>query len=156
MIWLTWRQQRLEALIGGAVLAALTALMVFARFHIAGVYHDANLGACSLGQSQPASCGDSVLRFGSRFSSLVNLTNWFNMVPLLIGILIAAPIVLEFEQGTHRLCWTQTITRRRWLATRLTLAFTLAVAGGLGFSLLMTWWRGPFDQLNGRLDTNAF
>src|SRR5205085_8513699 len=55
-----------------------------------------------------------------------------------------------------RLCWTQTITRRRWLATRLTLAFTLAMAAGLGFSLLMTWWRGPFDQLNGRLDTNAF
>src|SRR5436305_6139817 len=78
------------------------------------------------------------------------------MVPLLIGILAAAPIVLEFEQGTHRLAWTQTVTHRRWLATRLSLAFGVAVAAGLGFSLLMTWWRGPFDQLSGRLDTNAF
>ena len=156
MIWLTWRQQRLEALIGGAVLSALTALLVLTGLHIAGVYHDGNLAACSLGKSQPAACGDSVLRFGARFSNLVNLTNWFNMVPLLIGILAAAPIVLEFEHGTHRLAWTQTITRRRWLATRLTLAFGVAVAAGLGFSLLMTWWRGPFDQLTGRLDTNAF
>jgi len=85
MIWLTWRQQRLEALIGGAVLAALTALLVLTGLHIAGVYHDGNLAACSLGKSQPAACGDSVLRFGARFSNLVNLTNWFNMVPLLIG-----------------------------------------------------------------------
>jgi hypothetical protein len=156
MIWLTWRQQRLEALIGAAVIAALSGLLIFTGLHIAGVYHDGNLAACSLGKPQPASCGDSVLRFGARFSGLVNLTNWFNMVPLLIGILAAAPIVLEFEQGTHRLAWTQTVTRRRWLATRLAFALGIAVAAGLGFSLLMTWWRGPFDQLNGRLDTNAF
>jgi hypothetical protein len=156
MIWLTWRQQRLEAILAGTVFAALAALLVITGLHIASVYHDGHLAACSLGKSQPASCGDSVLRFGARFSGVVNITNWFNMVPLLFGILSAAPIVLEFEHGTHRLAWTQTVTRRRWLATRLTVAFGVAVAAGLGFSLLMTWWRGPFDHLNGRLDTNAF
>jgi hypothetical protein len=78
------------------------------------------------------------------------------MVPLLIGILVAAPIVLEFEQGTHRLAWTQTVTRRRWIATRLTLASAAAVVGALAFALLMTWWRGPFDHLGGRFDTSAF
>jgi hypothetical protein len=156
MIWLTWRQQRLEALIGGAVLATLTTFLVLTGRDIAGVYEQAHLGACRLGQAQPASCGDSVTHFMIRYSSLVNLTNWFNMVPLLIGILVAAPIVLEFEQGTHRLAWTQTVTRRRWLATRLGLAIGVAAAAGLCFGLLMTWWRGPFDQLNGRFDTNAF
>lgn len=156
MIWVSWRQQRLEALIGAVVATALAALLLLTGLHIADVYNRANLGACRLGQSQPAACGDGVLHFDARFSSLVNLSNWFNIVPLLIGILAAAPIVLEFEQGTHRLAWTQTITRRRWLAARLGLAFAGASAAGLGFSLLMAWWRTPFDQLGGRFDTDAF
>jgi hypothetical protein len=156
MIWLTWRQQRLEALIGASVAVALTALLILTGLHITEIYNQGRLAACSLGHAQPASCGEGVLHFEARFSSLVNLSNWFNIVPLLVGILAAAPIVLEFEQGTYRLAWTQTVTRRRWLATRLTLAFGLAVAAGLCFSVLMTWWRGPFDQLGGRLDTDAF
>jgi len=156
MIWVSWRQQRMEALLGGAVIAALTTLLALTGRHIAGAYGHAHLAGCSLGRPQPASCGDSVLHFSARFSNLVNLTNWFNMVPLLIGILVAAPIVLEFEHGTHRLVWTQTITRRRWLSTRLALALGVAGAAGLGFSLLMTWWRGPFDHLGGRFDTSAF
>ena len=156
MIWVTWRQQRLEALIGLTFVAALGVLLVLTGLQVADVYNHTNLAACSLGQNQPSSCGDSVLSFQARFSNLVNLSNWFNMVPVLIGILVAAPIVLEFEQGTHRLAWTQTITRRRWLATRLTVALGVAVIAGLAFSLLMTWWRGPFDNLNGRLSTDAF
>jgi hypothetical protein len=156
VIWVSWRQQRLEALLGSAVLAALAALLVLTGRHVASVYHHAHLAGCSLGRPQPSSCGDSVMHFSARFSNLVGLTNWFNMVPLLIGILVAAPIVLEFEHGTHRLVWTQTITRRRWLATRLGLALAVACIAGAGFSLLMTWWRGPFDQLDGRLDTSAF
>jgi hypothetical protein len=156
MIWLTWRQQRLEALIGVAVLAALITLLVITGRNIEAVYQHSQLAACTLGPGQLRSCGDSVLGFNSRFAGLVGLTNWFNMVPLLIGVLVAAPIVLEFEQGTHRLAWTQTITRRRWLTTRLTLALVTAVTAALAVTLLMTWWRGPFDHLNGRLGTNAF
>jgi hypothetical protein len=156
MIWLSWRQQRLEALIGTVVLVTLATMLILTGRHINAVYDHAQLAACSLGQPQPASCGDNVLRFTARFSNLVNLTSWFNMIPLLIGILVAAPIVLEFEQGTYRLAWTQTITRRRWLATRLALAIGAAVVAGAGFSMLMTWWRGPFDQLGGRFDTSAF
>jgi hypothetical protein len=156
MIWLSWRQQRLEAILGAVVLAALATLLVLTGRHIAAVYDHARLAACTLGHAQPGSCGDSVLHFTARFSSLVNLTSWFNMVPLLIGILVAAPIVLEFELGTHRLAWTQTVTRRRWLATRLTLAAVAAVIAALAFVLLMTWWRGPFDHLDGRFDTSAF
>jgi hypothetical protein len=156
VIWLSWRQQRLEALIGGTVIATLTALLILTGRHIAAVYNHARLAGCTVGHAQSGSCGDGVLHFTARFSNLVNLTSWFNMVPLLIGVLVAAPIVLEFEQGTHRLAWTQTITRRRWLATRLALATAAAVAAALIFTLAMTWWRGPFDHLAGRFDTNAF
>jgi hypothetical protein len=157
MTWLTWRQQRLEALLGTVVLGALLALLVLTGRHISAVYQHSHLAVCSLGHAaQPSSCGGAVLGFSNRFLSLISLTGWFNMVPLLIGILVAAPIVLEFEHGTHRLVWTQTITRRRWLAARLGLALLAAVAAALVFTLAMTWWRGPFDHLNGRFGTDAF
>ena len=156
MIWLTWRQQRLEAILIGAVLAALTVLLILTGRHISAAYEHAHLSACVLGQSQPSTCGDSVLHFTARYSNLINLTSWFNMVPLLIGILIAAPIVLEFEHGTHRLAWTQTVTRRRWLTTRITAAAIAGIATSILFTLLMTWWRGPLDQLGSRFDPSAF
>ena len=48
----------------------------------------------------------------------MNFVGWLNLVPVLLGALIAAPFVLEFERGTFRLAWTQSITADRWLATR--------------------------------------
>src|SRR5215467_2497415 len=40
-------------------------------------------------------------------------------VPLVLGILCGAPLVAhEFETGTNQFAWTQTITRRRWLAVK--------------------------------------
>ena len=59
--------------------------------------------------------GQAIDAFNSQFDSLNSLIAWMTLVPGLIGVLLAAPFVLEFEQGTHRLAWTQSVSRRRWL-----------------------------------------
>ena len=42
------------------------------------------------------------------------------VAPALIGVFWGAPLVArELEAGTHRLVWTQSVTRTRWLATKL-------------------------------------
>ena len=42
------------------------------------------------------------------------------VVPAVVGAFWGAPLVArELEAGTHRLAWTQSVTRGRWLATRL-------------------------------------
>src|SRR5262249_38328953 len=65
-------------------------------------------------------------------------------------------LLLELEQGTYRLAWTQSITRRRWLATKLgVMALGLVVATAL-LTALLTWWRQPLDDLQGRFEENAF
>jgi hypothetical protein len=102
------------------------------------------------------SCRQALSDFQQRFQALTTLANWFTLIPGLIGVLLAAPFILDLEHGTHRLVWTQSITRRRWLLGKLGLAvLTAAVAGG-ALTLLFTWWRAPDVHINGRLDTGNY
>ena len=152
MIWLAWRQQRTETLIAIAALALIAALLVPTGLHIASVYERDGIAACL---DQPR--GDCALAqdFSEQWRTLVGITNWFNLVPLLIGALLAAPFVLEFEHWTYRLSWTQSVTQRRWLFIRLGLIALGALAAGVLFTLLITWWRAPIDKVDARF-SNAF
>lgn len=71
------------------------------------------------------------------------------LAPILFGIFVGAPLVArELEAGTYRLAWTQSVTRRRWIATRLTLVpLVTAVLVGL-LSTAVTWWQRPLDLVN--------
>jgi hypothetical protein len=54
-------------------------------------------------------------------------------------------VARELETGTHRLAWNQSVTRTRWLATKLGLT-TLATVTAVGLlTLAVTWWAGPLD-----------
>jgi hypothetical protein len=154
MIWLTWRQQRTETLVAALVLVLAAAALVPIGLHMASVYDSEGLASCVADQG--GRCGAAVNSFDQSFEHLGGLISWFNLLPGLLGILFAAPFVLELENGTFRLAWTQSITRRRWLTTKLALIGLGSVAAALGLTLLMTWWRGPLDHLHGRMETNVF
>jgi len=98
------------------------------------------------------SCGNVIGNFTARFEPLRNATVWLTLLPGLIGASLAAPLVLDLEHGTHRLAWTQSITRRRWLAGKIGMAVAAALLVTLALTLLLTWWRVPFVKLNGRID----
>jgi hypothetical protein len=148
VIWLTWRQQRTETLIAALLVALVAALLVPTGLHMASVYDHDGIGACLTDPS--ISCRERLNSFTERWDALLNLVGWLNLVPGLIGVLLAAPFVLEFERGTFRLSWTQSITRGRWLAVRIALIVGASVAVSVLLTLLMTWWRGPLDDVNGR------
>jgi hypothetical protein len=156
VIWLTWRQQRAETILTGALLAALAVLFVLTGRHMAAVYHELHLESCNNGSVGSAgSCGNAIGTFENRFSALTTLLGWFNLLPALIGILFAAPVVLELEHGTYRLSWTQSVTRPRWLAVKLAGAITATLLATFALTMLITWWRGPLDHLDGRWDSNT-
>ena len=78
--------------------------------------------------------------------------------PALIGVFWGAPLVArEFETGTFRLAWTEGVTRRSWIATKLAgvgLA-SMLVTGVL--SLFVTWWSSSYDRVNlNRLSPGVF
>jgi len=155
MTWVTWRQQRTETLIAAAILTLLALLLVPTGLQIAGAYHHDGLSAC-LGQNPTASCSRAIDSFSSRFGRLGSLTDWFTLVPGLVGALLAAPFVLELENGTYRLAWTQSVTRGRWIANKLGLAIGTALLFSLAMTLLVTWWRTPFVHLQGRMENSVY
>lgn len=154
MIWLTWRQQRLEIVIAAALLALLTTLLLITGLDMASAYQHTGVAAC-LGPHPGQNCATVINAFQTRFASLNDLVGWLNFLPLIFGLLFGAPFVLELEQGTYRLAWTQSITRIQWIVIKLTVIAVLAVLAALIFTALMTWWRIPFDHLNGRFDANT-
>jgi hypothetical protein len=155
MIWLGWRQQRTETLIAALLLALVATVLVPSGIAMANAYTHDGLSHC-LGFAQSPACNEVVGSFQQRFSKYSGLVDWFTLIPGLIGVALAAPFVLELERGTHRLAWTQSITRRRWVTTKLALATGSAVVAGTTLLLLLLWWRQPFVRLEGRMDNGAF
>jgi hypothetical protein len=149
MIWLAWRQQRTETLVVVLVLCIALAVLVPTGLHIASVYDSEGVGACLAHPN--GTCAVTLDEFTGRWDSLLNLVGWFNLAPAVIGALLAAPLVLEFERGTHRLAWTQSVTRRRWLALRLLVIGAGALVSGLLLTALVTWWRTPLDAAGSRM-----
>lgn len=75
------------------------------------------------------------------------------VAPGLIGMFWGAPLVArEFEDGTFRLAWTQSVTRTRWLVVKLAVVGLASMAAAGLLSLVVTWWSGPLD----RTDLNQF
>jgi ABC-type transport system involved in multi-copper enzyme maturation permease subunit len=155
VIWVAWRRQRTETLIAAAVLALLAALLIPTGIEMANAYHHDGLSAC-LGANASGSCDEAIRSFTSRFESLDNFTSLFTFFPGLVGVLLAASFVLELESGTYRLAWTQSISRRRWIAAKLGGIVAAGLLTATAMTLLVTWWRIPFVHLNGRLENSVF
>jgi hypothetical protein len=132
MIWLTWRQFRVQAsVVGGAIFGLLVLLLV------------AHGG-------MPAFDEAFLQRFNSeRFASTVYAVGIVVALcaPAVVGVFWGAPMVArELEAGTHRLVWTQSVTRTRWLATKLVVTGLGATAAVGVLGLVMTWWSGSLDK----------
>ncbi len=155
MTWVSWRLQRSETLIAAGILALVVALLVPTGITMASAYHHDGLAAC-LGTNPSYSCNQSIIGFQLRFRPLFGLLDWFTLIPGLIGVLLAAPFILELENGTYRLAWTQSITRRRWIATKLAVPVATALLIAAALILVTTWWREPFVDLNGRMETGTY
>jgi len=156
MIWLTFRQQRLETLIGGGVVALVAALLLLTGLDMHAVFQHTGVAACLARRVQDALCQSTLSTFQGQYTALDQSVSWLNFLPPVFGLLLAAPFVLEIEQGTYRLIWTQGITRLRWASIKLGLIVLGAVVVSGALSLLMSWWHGPLDQIQGHFDPNSF
>jgi ABC-type transport system involved in multi-copper enzyme maturation permease subunit len=135
--WLAWRQFRAQAALALIATAVVVVVLVVTRDHVA------------------AAAGSEDLSTG--YESLRLLGTGLIGVPAFIGAFWGAPLVArELEMGTHRLAWTQSVTRRRWLATRLLVPGVASVVAVGVFSALFTWWSLPFDRLGNRVGTANF
>lgn len=157
MIWLTWRQSQLESLIGGVALALITAWLIWTGLEMSAAFDENGLAACLAAQTPDDTCHFAAGDFMQKFNDFQGIMIVPPLcLPFLIGLLLASPTALDFEQGTYRLAWTQGITRRRWLATKIGIGLAVSIVVSVGLVALWTWWRGPLDAIGGRFDGGAF
>src|SRR5215469_14545296 len=123
MIRLTWLQFRMQAAVAAAALVLMAAALALTGPHLAHLYDTSGLSAC---QAHAGDCTSLSSRFlrqaraGFADKALLGFGDVVIAAPALVGIFWGAPLIArELETGTYRLAWTQTVTRRRWLAVKL-------------------------------------
>lgn len=134
MIWLTWRQHRTQLLV---TVGLLLGLGTFLLVHGMGTADIAARFA-----ADPRALAEAL---GARFQPVNNVLGWLPLAPAAIGLFWGAPVLAkEFERGTHKLVWTQSVSRRRWIATKLGGLAGLVVLAGLAFGAMMQAWLWTF------------
>lgn len=133
MTWLIWRQHRFEilGLLGGAVVIA--AALVYGADLATRTSAQLGIDACP-GATTSANCLTLALQGAERL-------HWFRLLPILlfvvpavVGSFVGGPLFArDLERGTHRLVWTQGITRLRWGRAKL---LSLLAVGGLAATLV--------------------
>ena len=156
MAWLTWRQHRPQFLAIAGLLLLLAIAAVVTELPIRAAYHRHALASC-LPPSTRSGCEIIVSHFRGEFASRAAATRYLTVLPALAGLFVGAPLLArEFEYGTFRLAWTQSLSRRRWVLSRTVLLALATVAAAALLSGLTMWWRSPFDDIGGRIGPDGF
>ena len=152
MIRFTMLQFRMQAGVALAGLCAVAAVLVVTGPHLASLYAGSAITGCRGG-----SCANAANTFLSRLTTTSPYPTVYELgialvliAPAITGIFWGAPLIArEFEAGTHRLAWTQSITRTQWLAVKLALTCLAAMAVTETLSLMLAWWADPISKAIG-------
>ena len=147
MMWTAWRQHRSTALYTLIGLGVLVAALVVSGLQIHGDYNALDADGCLAGGKAadlPEGCRDGLASFSMNYSGLGFGVLLLSVAPLLLGLFWGAPLIArELEHGTHRLAWTQGISRRRWAVTSFGMVVALSAAAATVYSLVVMWWSDP-------------
>ncbi len=148
MTWIVWRQQRpvLVTLAAGLVVAAAAILLL--RAGMLADLKARNIEEC-VGQFLESCRGPAARDFRKSWYDLIHIAQIaVVVVPAMIGLFIGAPLFArEFEQGTHVLAFTQSVSRTRWMATKFVVAAFPAVLFVAVLQLLVRSWVNAAGQL---------
>lgn len=147
MKWLIWRQHRYEilAMLLGAAFIAI-GLVYGADYYVPRIRAELGVDTCEPLSTTGANC----VSLSNQASDLVQPFGWLILsllfLPAVVGSFIGGPFFArDLERGTHRLAWTQSITRMRWSAAKL-----LSILG-IGFvaAALIASVGGRTEVING-------
>jgi hypothetical protein len=142
MNWLVWKQHRKLFVILAVILALYAVLAIPMGLNVWHTYQHA-LATC--GKTDSCSqLSNNLLWSGWKQSVNPNSGHGASLLlvlPFLLGMFVGVPIITrEYNESTNLLVWTRSISRRKWLTTKLVwiLIATALFAGTL--TALTTWW----------------
>ena len=151
MSWVVWQQHRRHALVAAVLLACAVVVYIRAGQELWSAYTATGVNACVAQARFDPDCTVARDNFLERFDELTSLLMPpLVVLPSFLGAFLGAPLLArELEDGTYRLAWTQSISRRRWVAVKV-----IWVGGALGVTAaaavwLTGWWHGAIDVVLG-------
>ncbi|MFB9208295.1 ABC transporter permease [Nonomuraea spiralis] len=136
----------MQVLLTTALLAVLGAVLLINGLGAAG-FAAQNTPATDC-VTDPDACGTYTLGMMEWMWSVGEIVGWLPLLaPAMIGAFWGAPLLSrEFEHGTHQLTWTQSVTRRRWLVTKVGGLGAAVTLGGLVLGGIVNAWLAAFDS----------
>ncbi|WP_394618738.1 ABC transporter permease subunit [Lentzea sp. JNUCC 0626] len=154
MMWASFRLQRVQLLTLLGVVVVGTGVLVLLRSTMVDQITSSGLTECvERGGRACASAAQN--EFLDDWSNLFQLARILILVlPIVIGVFVGAPLFAqELEHGTHVLAFTQSVSRTRWMLSKLVVALVPALVVVAALQYLVWWWLdaagtlGP--QING-------
>lgn len=144
MSWLLWRQHRMQVLVTAVGLGLFAIAVALTGVHMAHIYKS-SLSACT----SNGTC-NLVGNLFSGYGAIIDLVHLSIALPAVLGAFVGATLVArEREHATNVLVWTQTVTRRRWLYTKIATVLVGTLIASAAVSALVTWWSGTPNALDG-------
>lgn len=156
MNWLAWRQHRKQLMFVGLFLVIFAAITIPTGLNFWHTYQHALSTCKTTGTCDQLSSELFQSNLDGLLFHLVPLAVIF--LPILLGLFWGVPFLArEYSEGTNKLVWTQSISRRKWLTVKLVWVLLGAVILTAAFTALDTWWFKSNNALNqSRFGSGAF
>ncbi|WP_052441249.1 ABC transporter permease subunit [Streptacidiphilus anmyonensis] len=141
VVRLAIHQHRIVLALAVPVLAVLTLWTRDVAAQAVAAHAQLAAGGCLSGPSAASEgCLDLVQQVQSASQAVRHLQYALVALPVLAGLFFGAPLVArEFEQGTHRLAFSQSVSPQQWLRGQLALACGAALLVGTAGAALGVW-----------------
>ncbi|EDY55470.2 conserved hypothetical protein [Streptomyces sviceus ATCC 29083] len=136
MTWLVWRQHRAAFWTILAATVLCTAWMIYQRGQMMDFLDAYGFPAKNI--------NDAETEFQPYAAAFTSVTTGLTAIPVILGVLLGAPLLAsDLENGTAKLIAAQSVSRNRWLATKLALAGLVVVVSTVTLSAVFAWWWNP-------------
>ncbi len=159
MIWLAWRRQRVQLVSWAVLVVGLGLWMLYTAFqHEAEGRELARVGCNGILHRTIPTGGAAAVDLQLHCSQLQNSFDWGNgtvslvvflvaALPVAIGAFLGAPLVAdEFRRRTHRMVWTQSVSRTRWLLTSVAVVVVGAVIPVAFLVAVLPRWKQAYPD----------
>ncbi|MFI7300218.1 ABC transporter [Streptomyces sp. NPDC050121] len=145
MTWLVWRQHRAAFWTMIAATVLCVAWMVYQRGQMMDFLSSYGFPAKNLDNAEK--------ELSPYIGAFNTVTTGLTAIPVMLGVLLGAPLLAgDLENGTAKLIAAQSVSRNRWLATKLALTGLVVTVTTVALSAVFAWWWSPIKAQNVDLD----
>ncbi|MDA3646866.1 hypothetical protein LZ318_40815 [Saccharopolyspora indica] len=142
MIWVAWRQHRAQLITLAALLLLGSAVVLLLHSSMTGYIDEHGLQACTVDGRIGDDCTQARRAFQAEWIDRLKTGQAALLaLPVVLGLFCAAPLFArEIEHGTHVLAFTQSVSRLRWMITKVAVLLLPSAVVVLVLQLLVGRW----------------